>query len=138
SIAMPMDEGSSVTQDLSYITLGSPDHRSLEIIQASSGRKIAIVATPDYARSYRHSMLITTKQYIMLFQKKAMYIWSISTGKLLYTYHGSLPYFDDESQWVEFSLAPDSRHLIITGFRASRPGMASQPDMATTAVWSLP
>lgn len=128
NILLPSPQFNEFTPDSRYLMLSNADRTSLELIQSSDGRTIATIPMPDH----QPSLPLITNKAIILLQDHTLYVWSTSTGQLLYTYHGPMLDPDGRNQLMAISSSPDGRYLIM---RAS----LSKPDTitATVYIWSL-
>ncbi|HEY4384605.1 MAG TPA: WD40 repeat domain-containing protein, partial [Ktedonobacteraceae bacterium] len=119
------------TADGRYMVLGSHDGRSIKIWQTSNGRLIATIETPGIpARTDAFSAL--GNQYLVIGQKRDFYIWSIATGKLLYSYHGPTPFslYGQSGSLVTWS--SDEKYLSMIA------GKDPSIDQGSLAIWRIP
>ncbi len=100
------------TPDGQYLILSNNNGRSMEIWQTNSGHKVATVTTPGtYART--DSFFYTNNQQMIIGQKGNFDIWDITTGKLLYKYHGSTPFSIDGVNGSFVFWSPDEKYLVM-------------------------
>jgi WD40 repeat protein len=132
----PITSSSSVgfdwpTADGRYIIMGGFDGRSLKIWQTDNGHLVATIATPGIpARPDAFSAL--GNKYLVIGQKGDFYIWSITTGKLLYSYHGSTPFSLYGQSGSIVSWSPDEKYLSMIAGKSPSIGEGS------LAIWRMP
>ncbi|HTK06461.1 MAG TPA: HEAT repeat domain-containing protein [Ktedonobacteraceae bacterium] len=119
------------TADGRYMILGSRDGRSLKIWQTSNSRLIATIETPG-TPARTDAFFSLGNQYLVIGQRENFSIWSIASGKLLYTYHGPTPFslYGQSGSLVTWS--PNEKYLsMIAG---SEPSIGS----GSLAIWRIP
>ncbi len=119
------------TSDGQYLIIGSNGGRSMQIWQTSTGRHVAVVATPGIQID-PYAIFAINNQYLVVGEKSSFHVWDIATGKLLYKYQGITPFSTDGNGGGNVFWSPDGKYLTMIAWKTSSIGDAS------LAIWRMP
>lgn len=119
------------TSNGQYLLIDSPDGRSITIWQLSSNRQIATIVTPGIAID-PYAIFAVSNHYMVVGEKSSFDIWDITTGKLLFKYHGFTPLSIDGNGGSNVFWSPDEKYLTIIAWKNAAIGDG------VLALWRMP
>lgn len=124
------------TPDGRYLLVFRSDNRTADIWQMSKESKVATIYTPGVPAA-TDVIFGYNNQELIIGQKDTFDIWDITTGKLIYKYHGPTPLSIQDVDERTVFWSPDNKYLVLLAWKQTA-GNPSATGDADLAIWRMP